>query len=80
MGWRVQGFAAITTASATTSAGGYAVHDAFVSWQPQSEALAGLSVNLTVENLFDREYRNNLSLDDAPGRNVKIALAKAVTW
>lgn len=80
MGWRVQGFAAITTASATTSAGGYAVHDAFVSWQPQSEALAGLSVNLTVENVFDRDYRNNLSLDDAPGRNVKIALAKAVTW
>ena len=42
MGWRVQGFDAITTASATTSASGYAVHDAFLSWQPQEGALAGI--------------------------------------
>jgi hemoglobin/transferrin/lactoferrin receptor protein len=80
MGWRVQGFDAITTASATTSASGYAVHDAFLSWQPQEGALAGIEVNLSVENIFDRDYRNNLSLDHAPGRNVKIALAKAITW
>lgn len=80
LGWRVQGFDAITTASATTSAPGYAVHDAFLSWQPQDGALEGIEVNLTVENVFDRAYRSNLSLDNAPGRNVKIALARAITW
>ncbi|WP_274961670.1 MULTISPECIES: TonB-dependent receptor domain-containing protein [Thioclava] len=77
-GWRVQGFSGIETASASTSAPGYATHDLFVSWKP--ERLAGIEVNLTVENVFDREYRNNLSLDNAPGRNVKLAVAKAFTW
>ena len=80
MGWRVQGFGGITTASTTTSAAGYALHDAFVSWKPEEGALAGLEVNLTVENLFDREYRNNLTLDNGVGRNVKLSVAKAVTW
>lgn len=79
-GWRVQGFDGITTASATTSAAGFALHDAFVSWTPQGGALEGVEVNLAVENIFDRDYRNNLSLDNGAGRNVKLTLAKAVTW
>lgn len=79
-GWRVQGFSGITTASSTTSGTGYAVHDLFVTWAPQDGALKGLEVNLAVENVFDRAYRNNLSLDNAPGRNVKLSLAKAITW
>jgi hemoglobin/transferrin/lactoferrin receptor protein len=77
-GWTVQGFSGIETSSTSTTASGYATHDIFVSWQPVQ--LAGLEVNLTVENVFDREYRNNLSLDNAPGRNVKLAMAKAITW
>ena len=56
------------------------MHDLFVTWAPQDGTLKGLEVNLAVENVFDRGYRNNLSLDTAPGRNVKLSLAKAITW
>lgn len=79
-GWRVQGFNGITTSSSTTSATGYALHDVFVSWQPTGGALEGMQLDLAVENMFDRDYRNNLSLDQGVGRNVKISLAKAFTW
>lgn len=80
VGWRVQGFDGIVTSSATTSAAGYALHDAFLSWKPQQGVLEGIEVGVTVENVFDREYRNNLSLDNGPGRNIKLSVAKAVTW
>ncbi|MDR5652177.1 TonB-dependent receptor domain-containing protein [Ruixingdingia sedimenti] len=79
-GWRVQAFDDITTASATTTGAGHAVHDLFASWQPQSGVLQGLQIDLGVENLFDREYRNNLALDNSPGRNVKLSIAKAFQW
>lgn len=79
-GWRVQGFDGIVTESSTTSASGYALHDVFVSWQPQGGALDGMQLDVTVENMFDRYYRNNLSLDAGAGRNVKVALSKAFTW
>lgn len=79
-GWRVQGSNGITTASSTTSATGYALHDVFLSWQPTGGALEGMQLDLEVENMFDRDYRNNLSLDQGVGRNVKISRAKAFTW
>lgn len=79
-GWRVQGSNGITTASSTTSATGYALHDVFLSWQPTGGALEGMQLDLAVENMFDRDYRNNLSLDQGVGRNVKISRAKAFTW
>jgi hemoglobin/transferrin/lactoferrin receptor protein len=39
--------------------------------------LAGVEVRFGVDNLFDRSYRSNLALDPAPGRTVKIALARS---
>ncbi|MBA83904.1 TonB-dependent receptor domain-containing protein [Thalassobius sp. S69A] len=79
-GWRVQAYDDITTSSSTTSGDGYVLHDVFVSWQPQEGTWKGVELGLTVENLFDKEYRNNLSLDNGLGRNVKVTLAKAVSW
>lgn len=79
-GWRVQGFSGIETSSTTTSAPGFAIHDAFVTWRPDDRRFQGIEVNLAVENVFDRNYRNNLELDNGPGRNVKITLAKAFDW
>ena len=87
LGWRGYYFDGIvnytngTTNVATTYSGShYDTHDLFVTWQPETGALAGLDVNLTVENLFDAEYKNNLAQDDAPGRNVKLSVAKNMTW
>lgn len=80
IGWRGYYFDKITTASATTSGSAYDTHDLFVTWSPDTGVLAGLDVNLTVENLFNAQYRNNLSLDPSPGRTAKLSVTKAVTW
>ncbi len=58
----------------------YDTHDIFVSWKPQEGAMAGLEVNLSVENVFDKEYINNLALDKGVGRNAKLTIAKNFTW
>lgn len=80
MGWRMQAFGGIVTSSASTTASGFAVHDLFVTWQPQTGVLKGIDVNFGIDNVFDRAYRNNLALDNGVGRNVKISLARSVTW
>lgn len=80
IGWRAQAFDGITTSSLSTSASGYASHDLFVTWTPETGAFAGLSVNFAIENVFDRTYRNNLTLDNGVGRNAKLTIAKTLTW
>ena len=80
IGWRAAYFDKITTSSATTSGSAYDTHDVFVTWKPQDGVLAGLDVNLTVNNVFDTDYRNNLSLDAAPGRTAKLSIGKSFSW
>lgn len=89
VGWTAYHFDAITTNSVATSAAGtitpthtpaYDTHDLFVTWKPESTALAGLDVTLTVENVFDEDYKNNLSLDQAQGRTAKLSVGKNFTW
>ncbi|MDO9526628.1 MAG: TonB-dependent receptor [Gemmobacter sp.] len=80
LGWRGSYYDKITTSSATTSGASYHTHDLFVTWTPDIGALAGLEVNFAIENVFDATYRNNLSLDNASGRNAKLTLARNFTW
>ena len=89
VGWTAYYYDAITTNSvATTSAGtitptytpAYDTHDLFVTWKPQDGALAGMDVTLTVENVSDADYKNNLSLDRAQGMNAKLSVGKNFTW
>lgn len=80
VGWRASYFDGITTSSATTSAPSYDTHDIFLTWAPEEGALAGLEVNLSVENVFDATYRNNLALDNAVGRNAKLSIAKRIAF
>lgn len=79
-GWTAAYFAAIETSSVTTSAGAYDVHGLFVSWSPFEGPMQGFAVNLAVENIFDTTYRNNLELDNSPGRTITLALAKSINW
>jgi hemoglobin/transferrin/lactoferrin receptor protein len=80
IGWRASYYDKIRTSSATTTAGSYDTHDIFLTWSPEEGPLAGLDVNLSVENVFDRTYRNNLSLDNAVGRTAKLSVAKRIAF
>ena len=54
----------------------YVVHDAFASWKPSS--IDGLSVNLTVANVFDKFYYDQSSFGTffpEPGREISLGLA-----
>ncbi len=64
--------------SVTTPA--YDTHDLFVTWKPEAGALAGMDVTLTVENVFDADYKNNLTTDRAQGMNAKLSIGKNFTW
>lgn len=80
VGWRASYFDKIRTSSATTTGASYDTHDLFLTWSPEEGPLAGLDVNLSVENVFDRNYRNNLSLDNAVGRTAKLSIAKRIAF
>ena len=76
LGWRASFFDSITTSSVDTSARAYDTHDIFATWTPDRGALEGLEVNLTIDNVFDATYRNNLAKDIAPGRMISLSVAK----
>jgi hemoglobin/transferrin/lactoferrin receptor protein len=87
-GWRGTFVDDITTSTRNVTSGvvtdtafdGYTTQDVFVTWRPESGALDGFDVQLGVENLFDTDYRNNLSLDQGRGRSFKVSLARTLTW
>ena len=87
-GWRGTFVDDITTSSRSTNTGlitstsydAYTIQDVFMTWRPQSGALDGFDVQLAVENLFDTDYRNNLSSDQGRGRTFKVALARTFSW
>jgi hemoglobin/transferrin/lactoferrin receptor protein len=54
---------------------GYTVADLFAVWEPTSETLKGLRVNVGVDNVTDRRYRRHLSLFDEVGRNAQIQVS-----
>jgi hemoglobin/transferrin/lactoferrin receptor protein len=59
---------------------GYAVHDVFAGYTPDAGALEGWEVRAGIDNLFDRDYRNNLAGDDGPGRTFELTLTRAIDW
>ena len=80
VGWRASYFDNIRTSSATTTGASYDTHDLFVTWSPEEGPLAGLEVNLAVDNVFDRSYRNNLATENALGRAAKLSIAKRIAF
>lgn len=59
-----------------TESAGWGVHDLKVSYTPESTIFAGATVDFAIDNVFDKQYRDNLSYYDEPGRNVKLSLSK----
>lgn len=51
---------------------GYVVQNLFASWMPESGTFENFGLRFGVENLFDKEYREHLSGDNARGRTFKL--------
>lgn len=54
----------------------FATMDVFASWKPDYGALAGTEVQFGIDNLFNADYRENLSTDRSTARTFKLTLAK----
>ncbi|WP_420566357.1 TonB-dependent hemoglobin/transferrin/lactoferrin family receptor [Thalassobaculum sp.] len=55
--------------------GGYSVFDLYLQWAPSEQALRGLTINLGVDNVFDRDYERVFAGVSEPGRNYKGSIA-----
>lgn len=56
---------------------GYGVHDIYAIWTPQEGAMRGISVNMGIDNVADRDYMPaTYQSAPAPGRNFKISLSR----
>jgi len=67
------------TATKTTpvvASDGYQTYDVFASWKPTSGLLEGTTAQFSIENIFNADYRDNLSVDSSKGRTFKLTLAK----
>lgn len=54
----------------------FATLDLFANWKPQKGAFKGLELTAGIDNLFDADYRPNLSADRSTGRTFKISIAR----
>lgn len=54
---------------------GYSVFDLYMQWAPKEQTLRGLTVNLGVDNVFDRDYERVFAGVSEPGRNIKGSIA-----
>lgn len=83
-GWRGTFVRAASLASGEAFPG-YGVNDLFVTWRPDEGALAGLDVQLAVNNIFDKTYRNILSGSFATneprrGRDIRLSVGRQFDW
>lgn len=79
-GWRGLFAAGMKTGTTTGPFPGYGVHDVFANWTPQEGMLSGYELRASVENIFDKQFQNNLAGDPAPGRTFKLTMAKQFSW
>ncbi|MEJ6392162.1 TonB-dependent receptor [Gymnodinialimonas sp. 2305UL16-5] len=81
VGWTVNAYADLDYEGAQGSRaqndfGGYATHDVFASYAPQSGALEGLEFRVGADNIFDRDYRNALDQEDGRGLTGRFTIAR----
>ncbi|MBN9334288.1 TonB-dependent receptor [Devosia sp.] len=85
--WNLEYGARVTLASkgeyiVPTASGGdgpaeaYQTLDLFASWKPDTGAFAGTQFQASIDNVFDADYRPNLSSDRSKGRTFKLTVAK----
>jgi hemoglobin/transferrin/lactoferrin receptor protein len=64
----------------TLAVSGYDVVGLFASWAPSEGFLKGFRVDTGIDNLFDKKYERFLALEDAPGRDYRIAVSYGASF
>jgi len=59
---------------------GYAVFDVYAQWAPGDGVLKGVTFNLGVDNLFDKDYERVFAGVSEPGRNIKGSIAYRIAF
>ncbi|MGD9538202.1 MAG: TonB-dependent receptor [Alphaproteobacteria bacterium] len=81
VGWRTLGALSFDdTNDPSEEREGYAVHDLYFAWIPQNRALAGLRVDLGIDNIFDKAYARVFTDALEPGRDFKGRVSYAVNF
>jgi len=55
---------------------GFATHGIFLNWVPPEGRFKGLEVRASIENLFDKQYKEFLANDPGKGRTFKVSVVK----
>ncbi|MBI1494655.1 TonB-dependent receptor domain-containing protein [Halocynthiibacter styelae] len=68
----------MTAAKREGDTGGYAVHDVYVKWSPESGVLEDTAFRFGISNIFDRNYRSNQQSTAVSneGRSFNLSLTK----
>lgn len=64
------------TATKPVKSAAYQSYDVFASWKPDYGVLEGTQLQASIENIFNADYRDNLSNSDSKGRTFKLTLSK----
>ncbi|HEY4200690.1 MAG TPA: TonB-dependent receptor [Devosiaceae bacterium] len=59
-----------------TTSKAYQSYDVFANWKSTGGPLEGTEARFSIENIFDADFRDNLSVDRSKGRTFKLTLAK----
>ncbi|WP_254055640.1 TonB-dependent receptor domain-containing protein [Ruegeria sp. EL01] len=73
--WEIFGARSGTDSRGAATAG-YGVNALRATYLPQEGVFEGFEVRAGIENIFDKNYRPNLSTRNSSGRNFKLSLAK----
>lgn len=74
-GWRAN-FANDTGWGTSGGTAAWQTHDVFASWTPETGVFEGTEARVSIENIFDADYMDNLAGDKGKGRTFKLTLAK----
>lgn len=58
----------------------YQLHEAYARWRAEEGALAGFSVGVTAENLFDEEYQRVSATTLEEGRSILVDVSYSLAW
>lgn len=81
IGWRMLAAGEFDNVnSADEARDGYAVHDLYFTWEPRSQPIKGLRLDLGIDNALDKNYARTFNGATEAGRNYKTLISYSYKW